>query len=296
MGTVCIVGAGELGGAITDALARGEQVSGVLLIDAAGTVAVGKTLDIKQSGAIQGFHTRLDGTDDFTRVAGCSVCVVADKSGQPSVEWQGDEGLAMLTRLLPYLGDMPIVFAGTAQAGLIESASREAKVRHTRLIGSGPEALAAAITAVVAMEAQCSPSEVRLTVLGAPQRGFIVPWSEASIGGYALERVLTQVQLNRLEARAARLWPPGPYTLGLAAAQVVEALVSSSRRAFSVLTMLDGEFGVKDRAGVLPALLSTPGIVHKRIPTLTTRERVQLETVLSDPAGPRGPALQSGHA
>jgi malate dehydrogenase len=279
MSTVCIVGAGELGGAIADALARGERVPRVLLVDAAGNVAAGKALDIQQSGAVKGFHTHLDGTDDVTRVAGCSVCVVADAS-QPASEWQGDDGLTMLTPLLRYVGDAPIVFAGAMQAGLLESVGRESKVRRERLIGSAPEALAAAITAVVAMEAGCSPAEVRLTVLGSPPGGFVIPWSEACIGGFALERVLTQVQLNRLASRAASLWPPGPYTLGLAAARVTEALVTSSRRAFSVLTMLAGEFGVRNRVGSLPALLSTSGIVHTRVPTLSTRERVQLETAL----------------
>ena len=107
-----------------------------------------------------------------------------------------------------------------------------------------------------------------------------MPWSEASIGGYALERVLSQVQLTRIEARAGRLWPPGAYTLGLAAARVIEGVLESSRQAFSVLTMLGGEFGVKDRVGTLPALLSSTGIVHTRVPTLSTRERVRLETAL----------------
>jgi malate/lactate dehydrogenase len=121
---------------------------------------------------------------------------------------------------------------------------------------------------------------VQLTVLGAPPAGLVVPWSEASIGGYVLERVLSQVQLTRLEARVARLWPPGPYALGLAAARVVEALVTSSRRTRTVLAVLGGEFGVRGRVGALPALLSTTGIVHTRVPTLNTRERVQLETAL----------------
>jgi malate dehydrogenase len=281
--TVCIIGAGELGGAVADGLARGERVSRVLLIDAAGKVAAGKALDIQQSGAVKGFHTRLEGSDDATRVAGCAVCVVADTVGRtPSErhsEWQGDEGRAMLARLTPFLGDTPIVFAGASQAGLLELAAREVRIPRGRLIGSAPEALSSAVTAIVAMEAGCSPDEVRLTVLGSPP-GFVVPWSEASIGGYALERVLTQVQLNRLQARTPRLWPPGPYTLGLAAARVTEALLTSSRRTLSVLTMLGGEFGVRNRVGALPALLSTSGIVTTRVPTLSTRERVQLETAL----------------
>jgi malate dehydrogenase len=245
-----------------------------------GKVAAGKALDIQQSGAVDRFHVRLDGTDDVSRVTGCSVCVVADRYGQPSSDWQGEEGLAMVTRLASFVGDAPLVFAGAAQADLLLAAARETHLNRTRLVGSSPEALVAAVRAIVAMEAHCSPSEVGLTVLGTPPAGFVVPWSEASIGGYGLERVLSQVQLARIEARAARLWPPGPFALGLAGARVTEALIRSSRRTFSVLTVLGGEFGVRGRVGALPVVLSPAGIAHTRAPTLNTRERVRLETAL----------------
>ena len=140
--------------------------------------------------------------------------------------------------------------------------------------------IAIVITAIVAMEAGCSPREVMLTVLGTPPTGFVVPWSEASIGGYAMQRVLSQVQLVRIEARAARLWPPGPYTLGTAAARVTEGILSNSRESFSILTQLEGEFGVRHRAGALPARLAVSGIVQTRVPELSTREHVQLQTAL----------------
>jgi malate dehydrogenase len=278
--TVAIIGAGELGGAVAHAVATRDRVGRVLLADAAGKVAAGKALDIQQSGAVLGFHTTLEGTDDLSRVAGCAVCVIADRAGQTPSEWQGEDGLAMLTRLAPYLGDAPIVFAGAAQADLLSMAGREARIPRGRLVGSSPEALVSGVAAIVAMEAQCSPGEVSLTVLGTPPAGFVVLWSEASIGGYALDRVLSQVQLTRLEARAARLWPPGAYTLGAAAALITDAILQSSRRSFSILTLLGGEFGVRNRVGALPVLLASSGIVHTRAPVLTTRERVLLETAL----------------
>ena len=280
MTTVAIVGAGDIGGATAHALASGDQVSRVLLVDAAEDAAAGKALDIQQSGAVDGFHTRLDGTGDESRLAGCSVCVVADRFGADAGEWQGEQGLSMLTRIVPYLADAPIVFAGASQVGLLGVLAQEAHIHRRRLIGSSPEALASAITAIVAMEAGCSPREVMLTVLGTPPAGFVVPWSEASIGGYALQRVLSQVQLARIEARAVRLWPPGPYTLGAAAARVTEGILSNSRRSFSVLTQLGGEFGVRHRAGALPARLAVRGIAETRVPELSTRERVQLQTAL----------------
>jgi malate/lactate dehydrogenase len=129
------------------------------------------------------------------------------------------------------------------------------------------------------MEARCSPAEIHLTVLGAPP-DLVVLWSEASVGGYSLERVLSQVQLNRIRLRAARLWPPAAYTLGLAAAVTVEAIVASSRRALSLLTVLGGEFGVRNRVGALPVQLAPSGIVQTRVPSLSTRERVLVETAL----------------
>jgi malate dehydrogenase len=280
MTTVCIIGAGELGGAIAHALAHGERAGRVVLIDAAGTVAAGKALDIQQSGAVEGVHTQLSGTDDFTRVTACHVCVIADRAGATGSEWRGDEGLAMMTRLAPYLAQAPVVFAGPSPAELMAVLVREGGATRERLIGSASVAYASAVTAIVAMEARCSPDEVNLTVLGAPPSGFVIPWSEASIAGYALDNVLSQVQLTRLEARVARLWPPGTYALGLGAARVAEAILTSSRRTFSVLTVLGGEFGVRGRVGAIPALLSTTGVVHARVPTLNIRERVLLETAL----------------
>jgi malate dehydrogenase len=279
MATVCILGAGELGGSVAHALARAERVQRVVLIDEGGSIASGKALDIQQAGAIEGFHTRIDGTSDLTRVTGCSVCVVAD-SGTPPAEWHGETALAMMARLRAFIGDAPMVFAGARQAELLLASVMEAGFKRGRLIGSAPEALVGAVRAIVALEAQCSPSEVALSVLGTPPSGFVVPWSEASIAGHALDLVLTQVQIRRVEARVARLWPPGPQALGLAAARVAESVVTSARRAVSVLAVLAGEFGVKNRVGVLPCLLGPHGIAAARLPVLNARERIQLETAL----------------
>jgi len=281
MTTVAIIGAGDIGGECAQALAARDHISHILVIDSTAKAASGKALDIRQSGAIRGFHTQLDGTDDWSRATGCTACVIADRFAPGSPEWQGEEGLAMIRQLAPACNDAPLVFAGVMQSDLIAASVREARVERRRVIGSASEALSAAIAAIVAMEAGCSPDEVSLAVLGAPPGSFVVPWSDASIGGYALDRALSQVQLTRIEGRVARLWPPGPCTLGAAAARTVEAILDASRRSYNVLTVLSGEFGVRDRVGTLPALLASRGIVQTRVPSLNTRERVQLDTALS---------------
>jgi malate dehydrogenase len=279
MSTVAVFGAGDIGAACAQALASRDRARRILLIDSAASGAAGKALDIQQSGAIAGFHTRLEATSDETRAIGCAVLVVADRFAAGSPEWQGEEALALIRRVAAS-SDVPIVFAGAAQATLMRSASQELRIAARRLIGSASEAFSSALSAVVAMEARCSPAEVSVALLGAPPDAFVIPWSEASIGGYALERTVSQVQLRRLEARARRLWPPGPYALGAAASQIVQGLLDAARQSFSVLTVLDGEFGVRGRIAAVPALLSPYGVAHIRTPLLNRREQVQLDTAL----------------
>jgi malate dehydrogenase len=278
MTTVAIIGAGEIGAATALALATANHVTRILLVDAQGSAAAGKALDIQQSGSVVPFDARVDGTDDESRIAGCNACVIADRWGP--AEWRGEEALAMLIRISPYLAGAPIIFAGTSHADLMDLAAAEAQIAPARMIGSSPEALRSAITAIVAMEAVCSPRDVALTVLGVPPAAFVVPWGDATVGGYALERAVSQVQLARMRSRVQRLWPPGPYALGAAAARVTAGVLSSSRQFFAVLARLDGEFGVKGRTGILPSRLGAGGIVEKRVPDLGSRERIQLLTAL----------------
>jgi malate dehydrogenase len=279
MSTIVVFGAGDIGAACAHALASRDRVRHILVIDPALNAAAGKTLDLQQAGAISGSHTRLEATADETRAVGCAVYVVADRCAPGSPEWRGEEGLALVRRAAG-ASDVPIVFAGAAQAELMRASSQELRVAARQLIGSASEALASAVSAIAAMEAGCSATEVSVAVLGSPPDSFVIPWSDASIGGYALERAISHVQLRRIEARVARLWPPGPYALGAAAARVVEAMLDAARRSYSVLTILDGEFGVRNRVGAVPVLLAPRGVARIRVPLLNTRERVQLDTAL----------------
>ena len=78
MSTVAIVGAGPLGGALTDALARRSRVAEVRLIDPQGRIAEGKALDILQSSPVEQFSARVTSGTTFTAAAGADVIVFAD--------------------------------------------------------------------------------------------------------------------------------------------------------------------------------------------------------------------------
>lgn len=70
MEDIAIIGAGDLGGALADALARLDIAAAIRLIDDAGAVAEGKALDIMQAGPIEGFSTAVSGSSDLAAAGG----------------------------------------------------------------------------------------------------------------------------------------------------------------------------------------------------------------------------------
>ena len=232
---VAIVGAGELGGAVAWALARCDLTLSVCLVDEAGQVAAGKALDIMQAGPLEGFATRVVGSNDLFAAAGASMIVLADRADRsgPISEWQGSEGLTLLGRLREIAGERLIVCAGSTQRDLVERGVFQVGFARERLLGSAPEALASALRAFVALEANGSPGDVAVTVLGIPPSHIVVPWEQSAIGGLSISRVLDSQAIRRLSARVAPLWPPGPQALAAATIRAIEVISGRSRRMVS---------------------------------------------------------------
>lgn len=277
MSTVAILGAGEIGAACAHALAAADHVRRIVLVDDAA--AAGKALDIQQSGPIELFHASLEGTADLAAVIRADVCVIADRVAAPAGEWTGDAGLQLMRRLTELCARAPFVFAGAGAPALMRQAAVELKVPASRMLGSAPGGLVSAARGITALDAGCSATDVALSVVGAA-RNFVIPWSQASIAGYAATAVLSQADLARIEARIAQLWPPGPETLGVVAARLVEGMLASSRRTFTAFTVVDGEFGVRQAVAALPVLVCPKGLNERRLPPLSSREQVQLESAL----------------
>jgi malate dehydrogenase len=274
---VAIIGAGELGGAIAHRLATRDVAAAVRLIDESGTIAAGKALDIMQAAPIERFATRVSGTADLAMASGASIVVVADRAA--GGEWRDEDGLMLLRRLFDLTPPL-VVCAGANQREMIERGARELRVPRLRVFGSAPEAFASAIRAIVALEAQTSPRDVALTVLGIPPAHIVVPWEDAAIGGFSAARLLDAPARRRVEARVARLWPPGPLALAAAAVSAIEIIAGRSRRTVSGFLAPDDAAGRRMRAGAFPLRPGPHGVEEAPMPALTPHDRVALDTAI----------------
>jgi malate dehydrogenase len=278
MDQVAIVGGGELGGLLAHVLARRDIASDIRLIDDNGRAAEGKALDISQAAPVEGFASRLSGSADVSVAAGASVVAIADPFGAP--EWQGEPAMLLLKRLRDFAPRALIVCAGASHCDLVERGARELHLSRTRLFGSAPEALAGGVRALTAIEANGAPSDISLSVLGIPPHHIVIPWEEATVGGFALARVLGEPARRRLEGRVAALWPPGPYALASAAARVIDAILGGSRRLVTCFVAPDDSAGRRARAAALPVRLGPTGVIEVMLPEMSVRERVRLENAM----------------
>src|SRR3954466_5969321 len=260
---VAILGAGELGGALAHVLARRGIVRTIQLIDPAGQVAAGKALDIMQAGPVERFSTPVAGGTDITRAAAAGLVVIADQA-KP----QAADDLLILRQIAQLASRALVVCAGPDGRTLVERGVRELGYQRERLIGSAPEALAAAVRALVALQTDGSVRDVALAVLGVPPLHTVVNWDDATIGGFAATRVLDEPTLRRLAMQVAPLWPPGPHALAHAAAEAIAAACGVSRRSISCFVAPDDSAGRRTRTIALPVRLAATGISAVDQPTL----------------------------
>lgn len=280
MSFIAILGAGPLGGSVAHRLALRGRVGEIRLIDPDEDIARGKALDILQSSPIDGFSTRLSAAGRLEAAAGASVAIVAD-AARGGTEYAGEDGLAVLRRLLAIDPRLMLVFGGSAQRGLMAQVVSELHVPPRRVVGSAAVALEGAVRALVALELNGSGTGVQVAVLGAPPHAAVIAWEGASAYGQPLSAMVPPHRLAAISARLPGLWPPGPLALASAAARIAEALANGSRSRHTCFVAMEEPPG-RGAVVAVPAELGPGGVARLVPPALSRQERTIFENALTN--------------
>jgi len=276
MSFVAIIGSGALGGAVAHALALRDRIREIRLIDAEERIAQGKALDIRQSSPIDQFSSVTTGSGAIAAAAGAAAIVLADPASGAG-EFSGEAGLTLLRQLAAIESNAPIVCAGGSQRELIVRGVSELHIPEARLIGSAPVALESALRALAALPIDSSAVPIAVNVVGIPPDHVVVGWEEASLGGQPLTAHIPPHVIAGLNARLRGIWPPGTFSLGAAAAAIVEAIALGSRRRFSCFVHIGN-----GRVAAMPVELGEDGVRRVIEPVLTRLERTRLENALEN--------------
>src|SRR5688572_30450572 len=72
---IALIGAGQTGGPLAHLVAL-KELGDVVLFDIVDGVPQGKSLDLAQSGPVEGFDSNLKGTSEYRDIAGANVVIV----------------------------------------------------------------------------------------------------------------------------------------------------------------------------------------------------------------------------
>jgi malate dehydrogenase len=185
MDSIAILGAGELGAALARRLAEAEITRRVVLVDADEGRARGKALDLRQSGPVEGYDTRIEGQGGVEGHES-DVLVVADPPELLDASAQAARIYGL--RLVPLVGKGLLVVAGAFGPTIVEAAVEKGLPRE-HVLGTAPLAWAGALRRRLADELRVRAAEVSVTLLGLPPAHVVLPQRAAALGAVPVDAV-----------------------------------------------------------------------------------------------------------
>jgi malate dehydrogenase len=290
---ITVVGGGNVGATCSQLLALKELAQEVVLVDVVEGVPQGKGLDQWESAPIEGFDTRVVGTNDYEPAAGSDIFIVtagiARKPGMSRDDLlKTNAGIiesvsAEIRRVAP----KSIIIMVTNPLDVMAQVAMETTgFPRERVIGMAGVLDTARYRSFIALELGVSIEDIQALVLGGHGDTMVPLASYTSVSGIPLKQLMKQDRIDALVERARKgggeivaLLKTGSayYAPAAAAVQMAEAIAKNKRRILPCAAWLQGEYGMKGLFLGVPVLLGEKGMERIVEVELDAAERSALE-------------------
>jgi malate dehydrogenase len=289
---VAVVGAGNVGATAAQRLAEKALARTVVMIDVIEGVPQGKALDQWQSGPIEGFDTRIIGTNTYDEAAGAELFVVtagiARKPGMSRddlVKTNAAIVRSVATEIARVAPKAIIVVVSNPLDVMCYVAMKASGFPRERVLGMAGVLDTARYRTFLAQALDVSVEDIQAMVLGGHGDTMVplvsyttvsgIPVSQL-IGADALESIVTRTRNGGAEIVAFLKTGSAYYAPSAAAVQMVEAIALDKRRILPCSAWLQGEFGIRDVFCGVPCKLGRGGLERVIEIALTDAERAAL--------------------
>jgi malate dehydrogenase len=290
---ITVVGAGNVGATAAQGIALRNLASQVVMIDIAEGVPQGKGLDQWESAPIEGFDTRVVGTNSYDDTANSDVVVItagiARKPGMSRddlLKTNANIVKDVATNVAKSSPNAIIIMVSNPLDVMAYVAMKASGFPRERVIGMAGVLDTARYRSFIAMELDISVEDVQALVLGGHGDTMVPLASYTTVSGIPLTQLMAQdrIDFNVDRARTGgaeivSLLKTGSayYAPAAAVVQMVEAIVLDKRRIVPCSAWLTGEFGMKDLFLGVPCKLGKNGLEKIIEVTLTNDEKAALE-------------------
>ena len=273
---ITVVGAGNVGATAAQRLAEKNLARTVVMVDVVDGVPQGKALDQWQSAPVEGFDTRLIGSNGYDAAAGSDIFVVtagiARKPGMSRDDLvKTNAGIvssvsAEIKRVAP---QSIIVMVSNPLDAMCYVAKKITGFPRERVIGMAGVLDTARYRAFLAEALDVSVEDIQAMVLGGHGDTMVPLISYTTVSGIPISQLIARDKLdaivNRTRNGGAEIVSflktgSAYYAPSASAVQMVEAIALDKKRILPCSAWLTGEFGLNEVFCGVPCKLGRKGL------------------------------------
>ncbi|HWQ36889.1 MAG TPA: malate dehydrogenase [Blastocatellia bacterium] len=289
---ITVVGAGNVGATTAHWLVS-KELGDVVLVDIIEGMPQGKALDLAQAGPIEGYDSRLIGTNGYRETAGSDVVVItsgiARKPGMSRDDLLNTNAgiVASVTEeIARHSPNAIIIVVSNPLDAMAQVAWKKSGFPKNRVMGMAGILDSARMRTFLAEALNVSVENVSAFVLGGHGDTMVPLPRYSTCGGIPVTELLPKDVIDQIVTRTANggaeivsLLKTGSayYAPSAAAVEMVEAILKDKKKILPCAAYLEGEYGINGLFVGVPVKLGANGIEEIIQINLTTEERAALQ-------------------
>ena len=277
---IALIGSGQIGGTLAHLIGL-KELGDVVLFDIAEGIPQGKALDLAESSPVDGFDSRLSGTNSYEAMDGASVCIVT--AGVPRKPGMSrDDLLGINLKVMEQVGSGIKKYAPNAFVicitnpldAMVWALQKACGLPKQMVVGMAGVLDGSRFRYFLADEFNVSVEDVTAFVLGGHGDSMVPLTRYSTVAGIPLPDLVemkwtTQARLDGIVQRTrdggaeiVNLLKTGSafYAPAASAIAMAESYLKDKKRVLPCAAYLNGEYGIKDLYVGVPVVIGCKGV------------------------------------
>ncbi len=272
---ITVVGAGFVG-ATAAHWAASKELGDICIVDIIEGMPQGKALDLLEASPVEGFDSRIIGTNDYADTADSDVVIIT--AGLPRKPGMSRDDLlakntaivkSVTEQIAKYSPNAFLIVVSNPLDAMVYVAHKASGFPPHRVMGMAGVLDAARFRTFIAMELNVSVEDVNAFVLGGHGDTMVPLARYSTVAGIPLPDLLPQDKIEALIARTrngggeiVNLLKTGSafFAPGASAVQMAESILKDKKRILPCAAYCDKEYGVGGYFVGVPVKLGAGGV------------------------------------
>jgi malate dehydrogenase len=287
-----VVGAGNVGANCAVRIAD-KELADVVLVDVVDGVPQGKSLDLLQSGPVQGYDVNLIGANDYGSTADSDIAIIT--AGFPRKPGMSRDDLLMANYevvktategIVKFSPNCIIIVVTNPLDVMTQTAYWISKFPKNRVVGMAGVLDSARFRTFIAQELNVSVENVTGVVMGGHGDTMVPLVRLTNVSGIPLTEFMDQATIDRIVDRTAnggaeivKYLKTGSayYAPSAAAVEMAESILKDKKKVLPCAAYLEGEYGINGLFVGVPVKLGAKGVEKIYEVKLTDDESAKLK-------------------